>query len=70
VAQLLDSYMMVVVVVVMMMMMWSLVDFHEIWYGGNAIQGGLNAIIFNPMASTILKWLRFKVKIFSEIILN
>jgi hypothetical protein len=25
-----------------------LVDFHEIWYGGNAIQGDLNAIIFNP----------------------
>jgi hypothetical protein len=27
------------------------VDFHEIWYGGNAIQGDLDAIIFNPMAS-------------------
>jgi len=38
-----------------------LVDFHEIWYGGNAIQGDLDAVIFNPISSTILKWLRFKV---------
>jgi hypothetical protein len=38
-----------------------LIDFHEIWYGGNAIQEDLNAIIFNPISSTILKWLRFKV---------
>jgi hypothetical protein len=37
-----------------------LVDFREIWYGGNAIQGDLDAIIFNPTSSTILKWLRFK----------
>jgi hypothetical protein len=37
------------------------VDFHEIWYGDNAIQGGLNAVIFNPISSNILKWLRFKV---------
>jgi hypothetical protein len=34
--------------------------FHEIWYRGNAIQGDLNAITFNPISSTILKWLRFK----------
>jgi hypothetical protein len=33
-----------------------LVDFHEIWFGGNAIQGDLNAIIFNPIASVILKF--------------
>jgi hypothetical protein len=25
-----------------------LVDFHEIWYGGNAIQGDLDAIILIP----------------------
>jgi hypothetical protein len=37
------------------------VDFHEIWYGGSAIQGNLDAIIFIPILSTILKWLRFKV---------
>jgi hypothetical protein len=37
------------------------VDFHEIWHRGNAIQGDLDAIIFNPTSSTILKWLRFKV---------
>jgi hypothetical protein len=38
-----------------------LVDLHEIWRRGNAIQGDLEAIIFNPIASTILKWLRFKL---------
>jgi hypothetical protein len=27
-----------------------LVEFHEIWYGGNAIQGDLDAVIFNPIA--------------------
>jgi hypothetical protein len=37
-----------------------LVNFHEIWYGSNAIQGDLDAIIFNPIASIILKLLRFK----------
>jgi hypothetical protein len=30
-----------------------LVDFHEIWHRGNAIQGNLNAIIFNPIVKTI-----------------
>jgi hypothetical protein len=39
-----------------------LVDFYEIWYTGDAIQGDLDAVIFNPKASTILKWLRFKFK--------
>jgi hypothetical protein len=34
-----------------------LVDFHEIWYRGNAIEGDLNGI----RASIILKLLRFKV---------
>jgi hypothetical protein len=38
-----------------------LVDFHEIWYGGNAIQGDLDAIIFNPIDSVILKLLRFHI---------
>jgi hypothetical protein len=38
-----------------------LVEFHEAWYGGNAIQGDLDAIIFNPTVSIILKLLRFKV---------
>jgi hypothetical protein len=29
--------------------LWNcLVDFHEIWYGGDAIQGDLNVIILNP----------------------
>jgi hypothetical protein len=37
------------------------VDFHEIWYGANAIQGDMNAIILNPIASIILKLIRFKV---------
>jgi hypothetical protein len=31
------------------------------WYGGNSIQWDLGAIIINPIPSTILKWLRFKV---------
>jgi hypothetical protein len=35
--------------------------FCEIWYGDNAIQGELVAIIYNPIASIILKLLRFKV---------
>jgi hypothetical protein len=37
-----------------------LVYFHEIWYGGNAIQEDLDAIIFNPIDSIILQLLRFK----------
>jgi hypothetical protein len=38
-----------------------MVEFHESWYGGNVIQGDLDAIIFNPIASIILKLLRFRV---------
>jgi hypothetical protein len=38
-----------------------MVDFHEIWYGINYIQGDLNSIIFNPIASVILKILKFRV---------
>jgi hypothetical protein len=29
--------------------------FHEVWYGGNVIQGDPDAIIFNPIASVISK---------------
>jgi hypothetical protein len=36
-----------------------LVDFHEI--SGDAIVWGVKAIIFNSIASIILKWLRFKL---------
>jgi hypothetical protein len=32
-----------------------LVDFHGIWYGGDVIQGDLDAVIFNPIALIILK---------------
>jgi hypothetical protein len=38
-----------------------LVDFHDIWYGGDAIQGDFDAIIFTPISSTVLKWLTFRV---------
>jgi hypothetical protein len=41
------------------------VDFRELLYGGNAIQGDLDAIIFNPIALAIVKWVRFKFQIFS-----
>jgi hypothetical protein len=37
------------------------VYFHEIWYGANDTQGDFDAIIFNPIASIILKILRLKV---------
>jgi hypothetical protein len=30
-------------------------NFHEIWYGCNAIQGDLSAVISNPLSLTILK---------------
>jgi hypothetical protein len=38
----------------------QLIDFHEICCGGDAIQGDLDAKIFNPIASIILKFLRLK----------
>jgi hypothetical protein len=38
-----------------------LVDFHVIWWAGDAIEGDIDAIIFNPIASRILKWLRFEL---------
>jgi hypothetical protein len=37
-----------------------LIEFYEIWYGGDAIHGDLDAVILNPVSSTILKLLRFK----------
>jgi hypothetical protein len=39
----------------------QLVDFREIWQAGDAIQGDLDVIIINPIASTFLKRLRFKI---------
>jgi hypothetical protein len=38
-----------------------LVDFHDIWYGGNDIQDDLDSILFKPIASIILKILSLKV---------
>jgi hypothetical protein len=38
-----------------------LVDFNEIWYTVNAIQGDLDSIVFNPLSSANLKWFRLKV---------
>jgi hypothetical protein len=32
-----------------------LVDFHELWYRGNATEGDFDAVIFNPISSTILR---------------
>jgi hypothetical protein len=38
-----------------------LVDFYEIQYGGHAIEGDLDAKIFNAVAATIPKWRTFKL---------
>jgi hypothetical protein len=38
-----------------------LLDFHEICYGCNAIQGDLDAIFFNAIASIVLQLLTFTV---------
>jgi hypothetical protein len=39
-----------------------LVDFHEIQYGGHAIEGDLEAIVFNAVAAiTIPKWRTLKL---------
>jgi hypothetical protein len=32
----------------------------EVLYGGDDIEDDLNSILFNPVASTILKWRTFK----------
>jgi hypothetical protein len=37
-----------------------LVNLRDIWQGGDAIQRDRDAVSFNPIVSTILKWLRFK----------
>jgi hypothetical protein len=39
----------------------QLIDFYEIRYEGRAIEGGLDDIIFNPIASTIQKWPAFRL---------
>jgi hypothetical protein len=31
-------------------------DFYDIQYGGHAIDGDLEAIIFNAVAATVSKW--------------
>jgi hypothetical protein len=36
-----------------------MVDFYEIQYRGHAIEGDLDAVLFNPVASTIPKWRAF-----------
>jgi hypothetical protein len=38
-----------------------LVYFYEIQYGGHAIEGDLEAVIFNQVPSTIPKWRTFKL---------
>jgi hypothetical protein len=38
-----------------------MVDFYEIQYGGHAIEGDLEAIIFNAVAATVPKWWTFKL---------
>jgi hypothetical protein len=37
------------------------VDFHEIWYVGDAIEGDLDATFFNLVFSAIPKWRTFKL---------
>jgi hypothetical protein len=32
-----------------------------IWYKGIAIQGDIDAVIFNPIPATILKWFRLEL---------
>jgi hypothetical protein len=38
-----------------------MVDFYEIQQGGHAIEGDLDAIIINPVPSSIPKWRTFKL---------
>jgi hypothetical protein len=45
---------------------FQLVDFHEILQGGRAIEGDFDAILFNHIASTILKCRRFKLLIWLQ----
>jgi hypothetical protein len=37
------------------------VDLDKILYGGDAIEDNLDSILLNPVASTISKWLTFKL---------
>jgi hypothetical protein len=37
------------------------VDFYEIQYGDHAIEDDLEAVLFNPVSSTITKWQMFKL---------
>jgi hypothetical protein len=39
----------------------QLIDFYEIQYGGHAIEGDLDAVLYNPLISTIPKWQTFKL---------
>jgi hypothetical protein len=39
----------------------QLVDLYEIQHGGHAIEGDLNAIIVNAVATTVSKWWMFKL---------
>jgi hypothetical protein len=39
----------------------KLIDLYEILYEGDAIEGDLDAILFNAVASTIPKWRTFKL---------
>jgi hypothetical protein len=38
-----------------------LVDFYEIQWGGHAIEGDIDAVLFNPVLSAIPKWRTFKL---------
>jgi hypothetical protein len=39
----------------------QLVDFYEIQQAGHAIEGDLDAVVFNAVAATIPKWPTFKL---------
>jgi hypothetical protein len=39
----------------------QLVEFHEIQQEGHSTEGDLDPVIFTPIASTILSWMRFKL---------
>jgi hypothetical protein len=41
-------------------LLYQLVDLDEILYGDDDIEGDLDSIILNPLASTISKWWTFK----------
>jgi hypothetical protein len=39
----------------------QLIDFYDIQWRSHAIEGDLDAVIFNPVASTFRKWRTFKL---------